>query len=292
MPVTSAVGLRHAAEEAAGGLPPLLVEAERVAATIVQGVHGRRRVGQGDAFWQFRPYAEDDPASLIDWRQSARGDGHYVRENEWEAAESVWLWRDGSRSMDWASSRELPSKRRRAEVLALALAILLVRAGERVALLDAPAPPATGRAVLNRLERALATEVAADAPSLPAPRRLPRFARVVLVGDLLDPPAAIDAAVAGFAGAGVRGCLVQVLDPAEHAFPWSGRVRFAGLEAEGELLVRRAESLAADYRAKLAAQRAALRTIAQTRGWYFIEHATDGPASRALLALFAALGRE
>src|SRR5258708_19687036 len=64
--------IQHRAEERAGALPPLLVAARRVAATVAQGVHGRRRVGQGDSFWQFRPYAAGDPVNRIDWRQSAR----------------------------------------------------------------------------------------------------------------------------------------------------------------------------------------------------------------------------
>ena len=91
--------LHHRAEELAAHLPPLLVAAERVAATVSQGVHGRRRVGQGETFWQFRRYQFGDSTQLIDWRQSAKSQPVYVRETEWEAAQSVWLWRDGSPSM-------------------------------------------------------------------------------------------------------------------------------------------------------------------------------------------------
>ncbi len=53
----------------ASGLPALLVAAQRVASTVMQGVHGRRRVGQGDAFWQFRQYRQGDSINRIDWRQ-------------------------------------------------------------------------------------------------------------------------------------------------------------------------------------------------------------------------------
>jgi len=60
----------HRSLELAGTLPALMVAADRVAATVIQGVHGRRRVGQGDAFWQYRPYREGDSASQIDWRKS------------------------------------------------------------------------------------------------------------------------------------------------------------------------------------------------------------------------------
>ena len=59
------------AEALGAHLPPLVVEAERVASTVMQGVHGRRRSGMGDSFWQVRPYLAGDAASRVDWRQSA-----------------------------------------------------------------------------------------------------------------------------------------------------------------------------------------------------------------------------
>ena len=79
--------LRDRAEQAAATLPPLLVAAERVATTVAQGVHGRRRVGQGETFWQFRQYEPGDAATRIDWRESAKSQRLYVRETEWEAAD-------------------------------------------------------------------------------------------------------------------------------------------------------------------------------------------------------------
>ena len=46
--------IHQRAELLAERLPPLLVAAERVAMTVAQGVHGRRRVGVGETFWQFQ----------------------------------------------------------------------------------------------------------------------------------------------------------------------------------------------------------------------------------------------
>ncbi len=127
--------LRQAAESLSQRLPSLLVEAERVSATVAPGVHGRRRTGMGETFWQFRQYQAGDAADSIDWRQSARSRHLFVREQEWEAAESVWLWCDLSESMAFRSGSKLPVKWERAVLLTLALAALLVRGGERVALL-------------------------------------------------------------------------------------------------------------------------------------------------------------
>src|SRR5919202_4758942 len=149
--VNPAASIQHCAEQLAARLPPLLVAAERVAATVAQGVHGRRRVGQGDSFWQFRQYQPGDAPQRIDWRESAKSQRLYVRETEWEAAQSVWLWRDPSPSMDYASSAALPTKRARADLLLLALVALLVRGGERATLLGSGMPPLSGRVALNRI---------------------------------------------------------------------------------------------------------------------------------------------
>jgi len=279
--------LQHHAEQAAAALPPLLVAAERVAATVAQGVHGRRRVGQGETFWQFRQYQPGDPVPRIDWRESAKSQRLYVRETEWEAAQSVWLWRDTSPSMDYASAPALPTKRARADLLLLALAALLIRGGERVALLGSGVSPASGRAVLNRF--ALTLERPAAPASLPGFEPLPRYGQVVLMGDLLSPLEEIHRLVGRFAASGLRGHLLQVLDPAEETLPFAGRVRFEGFEQEGTLLVSRVETVREEYKKRLAQHREGLADIARATGWSFGTHRTDRPPHTALLALYGAL---
>lgn len=278
------------AEELAATLPPLLVAAERVASTVAQGVHGRRRIGQGDAFWQYRAYQPGDTTQKIDWRQSAKTQHVFIRENEWEAAQSVWLWRDDSPSMQYASNRNLPQKGERAALLLLALSALLMRGGERIALLGEGYPPAIGRATLVRLAETLARGDRQGANS-PAHDPLPRHANTVLFSDFLGPLEDIEAAVHGFAGRGVNGHLVQVLDPAEETLPFSGRIRFEGLEAEGTTLINRTETVREEYIARLARRRAELQALCRRRGWTFSLHHTDAPPQTALLALYALLSQ-
>jgi uncharacterized protein (DUF58 family) len=285
-------GPRQQAERLSAGLPPLMVAAERVAQTVAQGVHGRRRVGQGESFWQFRRYQPGDSTSLIDWRQSAKSQAVFVRESEWEAAQSVWLWRDASASMDYASGAGLQSKKDRAELLLLATAALLVRGGERVTLLGGGRLPATGRIGFNRLAQELLDQTPAE-DSLPAVVPLPRAAHVVLYGDFLSPGEDIRRVIAGFAGHGVRGQIVQILDPAEESLPFKGRVRFAGFEGEaGEALLGRVETVRGDYRERLAAHREEIREVSRRAGWGFTLHHTDRPAQAALLPLYIALAGE
>lgn len=251
----------------------------------------------GETFWQYRHFEAHDAASAVDWRRSARSDGLFVRETEWEAAQSVWLWADSSPSMDYRSKPRLPMKRDRAELLLLASAALLLRGGERVALMGVGDRPAMGRSALERLTAHLLhppanVAAAQSARGLPADERLPRHAQALLFGDFLSPVAEIEAHVANLAMRHVRGVLVQVMDPAEEALPFAGRTKFLGLESEGELTVGRAESLRPRYVARLNAHRAALRDLARAAGWHLIVHHTDQPAEQALMTLYMALAHE
>ncbi len=283
------------AEELSAYLPPLLVAAKRVAATVSQGVHGRRRVGQGETFWQFRRYEFGDSTQLIDWRQSAKSQPVYVRETEWEAAQTVWLWRDGSPSMSYRSADALPAKIERADLLLLALASLLIRGGEHVALLGTGMTPATGRGMLIRLWSMIeAQDKEAQTPheSLPAFETLPRYGRIVLIGDFLSPLDDIRETITAFANQGVVGHLVQVLDPAEETLPFSGRVRFDGMENEGDVLIGRVESMRDEYLTALARHNQGVEALAKSLGWSYAVHHTDGSPETSLLALYLVLSQE
>jgi uncharacterized protein (DUF58 family) len=284
--MTDTAALRPKAEALAAPLPPLLVAASRIAATVIQGVHGRRRIGRGDAFWQFRPYQIGDAPQRIDWRQTAKGRDIFIRETEWEAAQSVWLWRDSSPSMAYSGHKDRPHKQERAELLLMALAILLNEAGERVGLLGHRKPPGQGKAAMERLFLSLAET---PEESLPPEHDIPRHGRVVLMSDFLEPLDALKARIGGLAERGVRGHMMMILDPSEAVLSFKGRILFKGLENEGEMLARRAEGLKDLYDARLAAQIDGLEQIARASGWSFARHHTDQPATTALMALFLAL---
>src|SRR3954470_14382519 len=266
--------IQHRGEALAATLPPLLVAAERVATTVAQGVHGRRRVGQGESFWQFRQYEAGDAAQRIDWRESAKSQRLYVRETEWEAAQSVWLWRDPSASMDYSSAGyvsggDWPTKRDRAELILVALGSLLVRGGERLTLLGSGIGPMTGRAALSRLVELIEHrpgEANAE-PGLPVFEPLPRAGQLVLIADFLAPLERIQATVAQFAGAGLKGHLLQVADPAEEDLPFAGRVRFEGVEERENVVISRVEGVREDYARRFRRHCEGLADIARAVGW-------------------------
>ncbi len=280
---------REEAEKLSHTLPPLLVAAETLASAIALGVHGRRKVGQGETFWQFRRYQAEDPRTAIDWRQSAKSQHMFVREREWEAAESVWFWRDGGPSMRFSSSENIPSKLERASVLALALASLLVRAGERVALMGGTNPPSGGRLALTRIAHAL-TDAPQAAETLPPPSELRRNAVLVWFSDFLEPLETIEQRMRHFAKAGANGFLVQVNDPAEEDFPFTGRVRFQSPLLPEAPIVGRAEGVREAYRARFAAHVEALSGLVRRLGWNFTRHRTDRSPQTALIALYGAVG--
>ncbi len=267
-------------------LPDLLVEARRVVNTVISGWHGRRRRGIGENFWQFRPYVEGDATARIDWRRSARDDHTYVRDREWEAAHTVWLWADPSPSMLYKSRLATVSKESRALVLTLALAELLSRSGERIAwpgLTD----PSSAR---NGAERLAARLAHADALS-PKPdfSSVRRFSDVVVVGDFLDMPDETFAWLDPLARRGARAHLIEVADPAEETFPYSGRTEFRDPETGDRLTAGRAETLGEEYGRLYRARRAELASRAKRLGWSFTVNHTDRLASEALVAIHLAL---
>ena len=281
--------LRQQAETLSQRLPSLLVEADRVAATVAPGVHGRRRTGMGETFWQFRLYQSGDAASEIDWRQSARSRHLFIREQEWEAAESVWIWCDLSRSMSFRSTAPLPAKWERAALLALALSALLVRGGERVALLGGGTRPASGRFGQEQLARALTQAAGTREPlppdDLPAALCPPRADLRLPAADRRAAPAHGPFRRPG----GPRHACSRSCDPAEELLPYEGRVLFEGLEQEGAALIDNVGSIRKRYVEVLRAHRETLGALCGRQQWRFATHRTDRPAETALLSLVAML---
>src|SRR5208282_4213801 len=138
----------------AAAMPRLILEARRVATTVMHGLNGRRRAGPGENFWQYRRFVSGEPAARVDWRRSARDDHLYVREQEWEAAHTVWIWPDRSASMSFKSALALDGKLERTLVIAFALAEVLIEGGERVGIPGLMRPTAS-RNVIERMAEAI-----------------------------------------------------------------------------------------------------------------------------------------
>ena len=286
--MTDPLDLRARAEGEASRLPPLLARAEHLAGTVLLGEHGRRRAGMGDNFWQYRPAQAGDSRRMIDHRRSAKGDTQYVREREWQIAQSVMMWVDQGASMRFSSAADLPQKIDRARLIALATAILLVRAGERVGLTGTALPPRSGSAQIVRLAQMFTQDSPADyAP--PEHRAMIPHARAVFVSDFLGDMTDVRLALTKAADRGVRGVLFQILDPAEEAFPFRGRTIIESIGGTIAHETLKASDLRDRYLDRLAAGKAELADLTRATGWRLGLHHTSDSAQSALLWLYRAL---
>jgi uncharacterized protein (DUF58 family) len=272
----------------AATMPRLILEARRVAATIIHGLHGRRRAGSGENFWQYRRFVSGEPAARIDWRRSARDDNLYVREQEWEAAHTVWIWPDRSPSMAFSSTLAEETKLDRALVMALALAEILVEGGERVGVPGLTRPTGS-RNVVEKIAQAMIHDTIART-SLPPTFAPSPLAEIIVLSDLWSPIADVRRTIAQLSATGAQGHVVQIVDPAEETFPYAGRIEFVEPEGGGTITAGRAETWRADYAARVERHRAEIRLETDRLGWSFIVHRTDRPATDLLLKLHEQLG--
>lgn len=271
----------------ASSLPRLVLEARQIAANVIHGLHGRRRAGSGESFWQYRRFVSGEPSQRVDWRRSARDDHLYVREQEWEAAHTVWIWPDRSPSMAFASKGARDSKLERALIVTFALAELLVAGGERVGI-PGLLNPTGSRSVIDRIAQAMLHDETAR-PSLPPSFVPSALAEIVVLSDFWSPIPEISTMLAGLSASGAHGTMVQVVDPAEETFPYSGRVEFVEPEGGEVITAGRAESWAQDYTTRLALHRDQIRAETNKLDWLFTTHATDRSAAELLLFLHAGM---
>lgn len=285
-----ALQIRQAAEEAASSFPALLTEAEKLAHTMSAGLHGRRKAGPGETFWQHRPYTFGDPVSAIDWRQSARTPERlHVRQNEWESAASIWFWLDGSKSMDFCSEYSTVTKRRRADIIAVALSILLTQAGEKVGLMGQKATAFHGRNGPSKFLETLTISSLQDTSSIPPVHSVKSNSRTIFISDFYTEYDVIEASIIQQIGSTSKGLLIQIIDPLEEDFPFTDRVEFSDMESTEKILIGRANAIADDYRRSFRNHQEKLKKLCQKISWTFVQHRTDDDASDALQAAFLAL---
>src|SRR6202050_1348314 len=271
----------------AASLPRLVLEARRIAANVIHGLHGRRSAGAGENIWQSLRFVSCEPPQRVDWRSSTRDDHLYVREQEWEAAHTVWLWPDRSPSMAFASKQARDSKLERTLIVTFALAELLVAGGERVGI-PGLINPTSSRSVIDKMAQAMLHDDAARLGLTPSfvPSAL---AEVVVLSDFWSPISEIRTMLAGLSASGAHGTLVQIVDPAEESFPYSGRIEFVEPEGGGVITAGRAERWAGDYATRLALHRDQIRAETDTLDWLFSTHTTDRSAAELLLFLHSGM---
>ncbi len=279
--------VEHRARALGESLPPLVVQASRIAATVMMGSHGLRRAGPGENFWAYRNYTFGDSTQRIDWHKSAKSDQTYIRDNEWEVANTLWLWANRGPRMAFKSHLATETKLHHAQVLSLAMAALALRAHERVGLLGSGQRAAYGRHVLPLLGQTLTQP---NDGHLPKPETFQKRSTALMVSDFLDEPQVINEAISTLSQSGMRGHIVQVTDPAEESLPYEGRLDFLAMDGPQRFRAHKVASLREDYAAAFKAQREAVKSAALRVGWSYTLHRTDRSLTNAVLALHQLMG--
>lgn len=210
------------------------------ARTLVEGAlpghHAAVRTGVGGDFHDYRPYVPGDDPARIDWKVFGRSDRLYVRRHRRESELTAHLLVDASASMDFAglgrdarpiSGDQTPTKLRYALDLAMALALICVRQGDRAgaAAFDATShhevAPAATWPHLHHMARVLGDVAAAGNEANPAAalhalaQRSRGRALAVVISDFLDEPARFFAGADRWRDAGGELVALGVLTPTE-----------------------------------------------------------------------------
>lgn len=278
---------RKQSEELASRYPALLTQARRISANVVHGIHGRRQAGTGEAFWEFRHAGASDTAADIDWRRSGKSDELFVRETECEAANTILFWRDGSPGMDWASHAGLPTKRDRASVLLTALAIALIKGGERCMAPGISDRPGSGLAAIERISRELILE-STSPDAITRAGRLHR-ARLILASDFLDGEDVWRDRLRTVATMGLPVTMLHIADPQEEDFAFRRHTQFHAPGKQERLDLGRPQMVREVYRQRFGENHQAIARISRQHGWDFFSHRTDHAPADIFLALYESL---
>lgn len=265
----------------AGLLPGLLLEAEKVAQSFMRGIHGRRRVGTGEAFWQFRPFQAGDAGRDIDWRQTAKRDEIFVRQTEWEASQSIWLYRDASASMYYHAKKDY------AEILLLALGMVLLSGGEQVSLLGTDLSPQTGYAAAQRLFETLPAQTHLIDSAKPIAAR----SQVIIISDFFFSVEELASFCERLAARQIKGVLVQLFHENEETLPYKGRIKFEDPEDPHHeaLTLAQVEAVRAEYTEKFTGHQQKIAALAKGLGWAFEKIRTDEKPESVLARLYDVL---
>jgi uncharacterized protein (DUF58 family) len=269
--------LKAEASALAGDLGTLTTHA-RAASAAHLGSAGRRRSGMGENFWQYRRHTSEDGADRVDWRRSAREEHLFVRETELETARTFLFWTDPSPGFHWSSDEATPYKADRALLLCMALAGALSRSGERCGALGGGRGPVSGARAPARVGEDLRN----FRTDMPAPKPPRDTAAVVICSDFYSPLADWRAWLTPVAAKCRDGVLLQVCDPIEEIYPFSGRVRFFRPGQDRERLIGRAESIREGYLDKFTQRRKDMTDLAGELGWRFVTHVTTEAARTPL----------
>ncbi|MGH1403484.1 MAG: DUF58 domain-containing protein [Alphaproteobacteria bacterium] len=284
MPTASTIlNLRHDAEHAISAIPDLFLAAEKISAHIMHGTHAQRKSGTGEHFWQFRDYQETDSPQNIDWRQSAKSDHVYIRQRERQNSRKTYLWCATGKSMAFSSHPKRQTKQYTAQVMTLALSLLLQQGEEHIGLYG-DIKTGRGEDRINKIIHRLGEETDRDAV-LPDSESfsLPVHASLISIGDYLSPIEEIEYSFSNIARSEGKSLIIQVLDPAEldlHSL--KGRILFEGHSENESELINNVSSVQDEYKKRMHDHIEKIRSLCLAHNWHYVLHCTDTPIENTI----------
>lgn len=246
------------AEILAAKMPRLILTARKTASQLTLGLHGRKKAGMGEEFWQFRRFDPSEDMKNIDWRRSARDNHYFVRERELEVAHRFNFHPDLSLSMQFGT----PDKAEVAIIMTLVLAEILHEGGEKIAL----AGVTNAFSSRTMIEDLAGYITRADLTILPPMSKGELIIITDSFGDLTTLNALMKAQ---------KTHIIVVNDIKEESFPYQGRIQFEEFEEALKYESGKAESLKEAYLVKLAEHRASLKDNVRKAGGtihFYINH--------------------
>lgn len=257
---------------------------------LTTGHQGQRRSGTGADFWQYKEYQDGDNSQNIDWRKSAKGDTHFIREREWEKSQTVSIWLSRSKSMQFVHKLDTYSKAQYATVLAYILSAKFIQTGEQIKFINAQIKGLHSAAQLQQLAHGLtqhSTHVTAhNKNDIGIAKSFP-----ILISDYWDDIATVERQIRQLSADNFRGLILQITSPAEISLPYKGRVRLEHA-AQGEsdhFTISKIEDTKKEYTARIDKHQTALRAIAHKYGCHFLQVSTDQPFTDATMDIYRTL---
>lgn len=291
------------AQDVASRLPEMELEAQKLASLIL-GLRNKSKAGPGLDFHKYRDFENGvDNPYRIDWKASARRVDHegndrlLIRDREMQVTQLIYLWADGSESMNFKADAKLfanapqYTKKEVAQILTMAAAYIALKSSEYFTLLGSDIRLSGNRDGIERIRMELehGEDDGADLPRLPVHRgkQLGQNSHVFIFSDFLCPLEEISEMISNFNHAGVKGHLVQILDPADVEFRLKGHVKLNSMEGGGSFSVKKGESAKDEIEKRVKEHIRDVEQLAKkTPGWNFSAYVTDQPLHEAMLPLY------
>ena len=254
------------------------------------GEHKSPYRGFAIEFAQHREYAPGDDVRHLDWKVQAKTERYYIKQYEQETNFVAHLLLDGSESMKYGSGEI--SKLEYGKMMAACLAYLILHQRDAVALgifdeeVQEYLPRSDNRDNLFRIMDRLAgfeplrgTRLAPVLHGMAG--QIKRKGIVIVISDFFDDEEELLQSVQHLRFKGHEVIMMQVLDPCEIDFPFTGNVEFEGLE-DLPIIRTRPSQIKKSYHREFEKFRERLRSDVERHQCHFVGVRTDQPLNEVL----------